>query len=74
MAIRGRWKLLAYTIMLVGIALAGVLVVGRFGGQRPGGNPMNDTRFMADHVRVATDKPFEEVTNSFEASVGQIRR
>src|SRR5579872_4729904 len=62
MAIQRRWKVLACAIMLVGIALAGVLVHGSFGVQRPGGNPMKDTRFMVDHVRLATDKPFEEVT------------
>jgi len=66
-----RWKRLACAIMLVGIALAGVLVHGSFGVQRPGGNPMNDTRFMVDHVRLATDKPFEEVTKAFEAQLGK---
>jgi uncharacterized protein (DUF302 family) len=71
MAIQRRWKLLACAIMLVGIALTGVLVHGRFGVQRPGGNPMNDTRFLVDHVRLATDKPFEEVTKAFEAQLGK---
>ena len=71
MAIQRRWKLLACAIMLVGIALAGVLVHGSFGVQRPGGNPMNDSRFMVDHVRLATDKPFEEVTKAFEAQLGK---
>jgi uncharacterized protein (DUF302 family) len=71
MAIERRWKLLACAIMLVGIALAGVLVHGSFGVQRPGGKPMNDTRFIVDHVRLATDKPFEEVTKTFEAQLGK---
>ena len=71
MAIQRRWKLLAWATMLVGIAWAGVLVYGRFGVQRPGGNPMNDTRFIVDHVRLTTDKPFEEVTKAFEAQLGQ---
>lgn len=71
MAIQRRWKLLACGIMLVGIALAGVLVHGSFGLQRPEGNPMKDTRFMVDHVRQATDKPFEEVTKAFEAQLGK---
>jgi uncharacterized protein (DUF302 family) len=71
MAIQRRWKVLACAIMLVGIALAGVLVHGSFGVQRPGGNPMKDTRFMVDHVRLATDKPFEEVTKAFEAQLGK---
>jgi uncharacterized protein (DUF302 family) len=71
MAIHRRWKLLACAITLVGIALVGVLVHGSFGVQRPGGNPMNDTRFMVDHVRLATDKPFEAVTQAFEAQLGK---
>ena len=42
-----------------------------FGVQRPGGNPMNDSRFTVDHVRLATDKPFEEVAKAFERQLGQ---
>ncbi len=34
-------------------------------------NPMNDSRFMVDHVCMATDKPFEDVANSFERQLGQ---
>ena len=52
MANQGRWKLVACTIMLSGVVLGGVLVYGRFGVQRPGGNPMNDSRFTVDHVRL----------------------
>ncbi len=71
MAIQGRWKLLVCTIMLAGVVLAGVLVYGRFGVQRPGGNPMNDSRFTVNHVRRTTDKPFDEVTRAFEAQLGK---
>ena len=71
MAFQRRWKLLAYATMLAGIVLAGVHVYGRFGMQRPGGNPMNDSRFTVDHVHLATDKPFEEVTKAFEAQLGK---
>jgi uncharacterized protein (DUF302 family) len=71
MATQRRWKLLAYTIMLSGAVLGGVLVYGRFGAQRPGGNPMNDSRFTVDHVRLATDKPFEEVAQAFERQLGR---
>src|SRR5262249_56994261 len=70
-AIQGRWKLLVYTIILVGSVLGGVLVYGRFGVQRPGGNPVNDSRFVVDHVRVATDKHFEEVTEAIERQLGR---
>lgn len=32
---------------------------------------MNDSRFIVDHVHVATDKTFEEVTKAFEAQLGK---
>ena len=32
---------------------------------------MNHSRFTVDHVHVATDKPFEEVTKAFEAELGK---
>ncbi len=32
---------------------------------------MNDSRILVDHVRLTTDKPFEEVTKAFEAPVGK---
>ena len=46
MANRGRWKPLVYTVVLSGVVLAGVLVYGRFGVHRPGGNPMNESRSL----------------------------
>ena len=67
MATQRYWKLLAFAIMLVGVVLGSVLAYGRF-VQRPGGSSMIDSRFMVDHVHVATDKPFEEVT--FELQLG----
>src|SRR5262245_44672059 len=70
MAIRGRWTLLACTVLLSGVVLGGVLVSGRFGVQRSGGNPVNDSRFVVDHVRLETDKPFEEVVKAFERQLG----
>src|SRR5215831_16827660 len=71
MAIRGRWNLLVYTAIVSGFVLGGILVYGRFGVQRPGGNPMNDSRFVVDHVRLETDKPFEEVAKAFERQLGR---
>src|SRR3984957_17746346 len=71
MATQRRWKLLAYTIMLSGAVLGGVLVYGRIGVQRPGGNPMNDSHFTVDHVRLATVKPFDDVAKAFEAQLGK---
>jgi uncharacterized protein (DUF302 family) len=32
---------------------------------------MNDTRFLVDHVRRMTDKPFVDVTTAFERQVGR---
>src|SRR5258708_3587369 len=71
MAIQRRWKLLAGAIMLAGVVLTGVLVYGRIGTRRPGGNPMNDSRITVDHVRQATDKPFEDVAKAFEGQLGR---
>jgi len=70
MATHGRWKLLVVTALLSGVALGGVLVSGWPGVLRPGGNAMNDTRFTVDHVRLATDKPFEEVAKALERQLG----
>src|ERR1700686_5096208 len=71
MATQRCWKLLACAIMLAGVVLAGVLVYGRLGVDRPGGSPMNDARFTAYHVHVATNKTFEKVTKAFEAELGK---
>src|SRR5262249_17823647 len=59
------------TIVLSGVVLGGVLGYRLFGVQHAGGNPMNDSRFTVDHVRRATDKPFEEVAQAFERQLGR---
>ena len=71
MAIQRRWKLLACAITLSGLVLGSVFVYGQLDKQRPGGNPMNDSRFMVDHVRQTTDKPFDDVARAFEAQLGK---
>jgi len=72
MAIQRRWKLLVCAmIALSGLVLGSVFVYRQFEKQRPGGNPMNDSRFTVEHVRRTTDKPFEEVTKVFEAQLGK---
>jgi len=71
MAVQRRWKLMICTVLVAGLALGGVLVYGQLGGNRPGGSRMNDSRFMVDHVRVTTDKPFGEVTEAFERQLGR---
>src|SRR5947208_4008575 len=71
MANQRRWSLLACSVILFGAVLGGVLVYGRFGVQRPGGNPMNESRFTVDHLRRTTDKPFGDVTTAFERQLGR---
>jgi hypothetical protein len=71
MATHGRRKLLVVTALLSGVALGGALVSGWPGVLRPGGNPVNNSRFVVDHVRVETTKPFEEVAKAFEGRLGR---
>jgi len=70
MATQGWLKPVVYTVMLSGVVLSSILLSGQSGVQRPRGNAMNDTRFTVDHVRLATDKPFEEVAKAFERQLG----
>jgi uncharacterized protein (DUF302 family) len=66
-----RWNLVVCTIMLPIIVLGGVVVNGRIGAHRPGGNPMSDTRILVEHVSQTSDKPFENVTTAFERQLGR---
>jgi uncharacterized protein (DUF302 family) len=59
------------TALAAGVVLGGVLVYGQFGAKRPGGNPMNETRFPVHQVRLATDKPFEEVAEGIKRQLGR---
>src|SRR5262245_36251728 len=69
-----RWGLLACcAVALSGAALAGMLVFGR-SRERPAGaeeKKMSDTRFTVNHVRVTTDRPFEDVSRAFERQLGR---
>jgi homoserine acetyltransferase/uncharacterized protein (DUF302 family) len=38
---------------------------------KPGGSPMNSTRIAVEHIRVVTEKPFDQVTKAFEQQLGQ---
>jgi uncharacterized protein (DUF302 family) len=71
MAKAGQWHLLVGTLLLSGAVLGGVLVLGRLGVQRPGDQRMNVSRFTVDHVRLTTEKPFEEVARDFERQLGR---
>jgi uncharacterized protein (DUF302 family) len=71
MTTRGRLKWLIYSILLSGVALGVFLLHGRCGGQHRGVDPLNDSRFLVDHCRVVTEKPFEEVAEAFEQQLGR---
>ena len=43
----------------------------RSGLASQGGNPMNVSRIMVDHVREVADKPFDKVSKAFEQQLGQ---
>src|SRR5262249_6085953 len=43
----------------------------QFRFRRSGGNVVSDFRFTVDHVRRATDKPFEDVTTAFVRQLGR---
>jgi uncharacterized protein (DUF302 family) len=70
-AVRGLWKPLACAVLMSGVALGGFLVHGLIVAQRLGGNPMTESRFVVNHVRETTDKPFEEVAQAFERQLGR---
>ncbi len=71
MANQRRLSLVACTVVVSGIVLGGVLVYGRFGVQRRGDSPMNNSGFVVDHVRLESDKPFEDVAKAFERQLGR---
>jgi uncharacterized protein (DUF302 family) len=71
MAVQRRWKPMTGTALAAGFVLGGVFVYGQFGAKRPGGNPMNESRFPVHHVRLATDKPFEEVAEGIKRQLGR---
>jgi uncharacterized protein (DUF302 family) len=70
MAVRWRWGLLALAAALSGTALGGVLGYRLSGVRCPKEKAMSSSRFTVDHVRVATDRPFEDVARAFEGQLG----
>jgi uncharacterized protein (DUF302 family) len=70
-AAQRRWKRMTGTVPVAGVAPGGVLVYGQFGLKHPGGNPMNESRYMVSHVRVATDRPWEEASEGIERQLGR---
>jgi uncharacterized protein (DUF302 family) len=66
-----RGGLLACAVVLFGAALGGILVFSRCGKQPRGEDQMSDTAFTVNHIRVTTDRPFEDVTAAFESRLGR---
>jgi uncharacterized protein (DUF302 family) len=67
MTIYQRWVCSAVMCVLV---LGGVFVFGSFGTHCREGKEMNTTRISIDHVRLETNKPFEQVVKAFEGQLG----
>jgi len=63
-------------LTIVAFTLPALVLRGNFfhhqsGLASQGGKPMNVTRITVDHVRVAADKPFDQVSKAFEQQLGQ---
>jgi uncharacterized protein (DUF302 family) len=70
MTIRQRRTVLASSAVVCVAVLGGVFALGSFGTHRPEDKDMNTTRISVDHVRLETNKPFEEVVKAFEHQLG----
>jgi uncharacterized protein (DUF302 family) len=66
-----RVSLVVCSVVLTGAILGGILVYGRPGVQRKGEGPMNNSRFLVDHMRLESDRPFEVVVQNFERQLGR---
>jgi uncharacterized protein (DUF302 family) len=71
MSIQQRWTVLVFSAVVCAAVLGGVLVFGSFGAHRQEGKAMNTARISVDHLRLATDKPFEDVAQAFERQLGR---
>jgi uncharacterized protein (DUF302 family) len=66
-----RCNLVIVGFTLSALVLGGELFHGESGLASQGGNPMNVTRITVDHVRVVSDKPFDQVNKAFEQQLGK---
>jgi uncharacterized protein (DUF302 family) len=71
MPISRRRALLAFFVAVCAAVLGGVFVFGGFGTHRQEGKVMNTTRITVNHIRLATGRPFEDVTQAFERQLGR---
>ena len=69
MIARRLWKTLLLSTLFVALLLG--VVVYRQLGDRSGDDPMNKSRFTIDHVRLETEKPFDDVSRAFERQLGR---
>jgi uncharacterized protein (DUF302 family) len=65
-----RWTVLVCSVVVGAAVLGGVFVLGDFATHRQEGQEMNCARVTVDHVRLETNKPFEEVAKAFERQLG----
>jgi uncharacterized protein (DUF302 family) len=68
MTIQQRWSVLVRSAVVSAAVLVGVTV---FWTHPQKGKEMNTDRISVDHVRLATDKPFGDVTQAFERQLGR---
>ena len=73
MTFRQRRAVLVSSVVVCAAVLGGVFAFVGCGTHRHEGKAMNTTRISVDHVRLGTDKPFDEVTKAFEQQLGAVR-
>src|SRR5262245_24425637 len=71
MPIPRRWAVLAFFVAVCAAVLGGVIALVGFSTYRQEDRVMNANRISVDHVRRATEKPFDEVTRAFEGQLGR---
>jgi uncharacterized protein (DUF302 family) len=71
MTVQRRWSVLVCSVIVCINVLGGLFVFGNFGTHRQEEKEMNTTRISVEHVHLATDKPFEDVTKAFELQLGR---
>jgi uncharacterized protein (DUF302 family) len=71
MKLQRRWTVLGCSVVVCAGVLGVVFVFGSSATHRQEGKEINTTRNSVDHVRLATDKPFRDVTKAFEQQVGR---
>ena len=73
MANQRRCNLMIVAFTLSALVLGGNVFHDHSGLASQGANPMNVTRITVDHVHVAADKPFDQVSKAFEEQLGQFK-